>query len=75
MTLAFMPISEQEAFGIMTSCRDVLDGHACERTNADRTARLWVFATADTRCIVLACVRGTFYVGTRTPHEEVRHAA
>lgn len=76
MRLAFVPISAKEAFGIMTSCREVLDGWACERTNADQTARLWVFATADACCcIVLAWVRGAFYVGTRASHVEVRHAA
>lgn len=75
MTLAFMRISAQEAFGIITSCREMLDGHACERTNADGTARMWVFASADARCIILACVRGAFYVRTRTSYEEVRDAA
>jgi hypothetical protein len=75
MTLAFIPISAQEAFGIMTRCRETLDGRACERTNPDHTARLWVFAATHVNRVVLAWVGGQFFVGTRALHEEVLHAA
>lgn len=75
MTLAFIPISAQEAFGIMTTCREALAGCACERTNADKTARLWIFTAPRLNHVVLAWVAGQFFVGTRAVGEEVRDAA
>ena len=75
MALAFLPISAREAFGIITSCREYLDGEARERTSAVTGVRVWIFQTADARCILLACAEGAFHVGTRIPNAEVRDAA
>ena len=75
MALAFIPISPSEAFGIITSCREFLDGDAREQTSAVTGVRLWILQTADARCILLACADGAFYVGTRIPNAEVRDAA
>lgn len=74
MRLAFIPITASEAFRIMTTCREELDGHACERVNEDASTRLWVFATPTALCIVLAWITGRFFVGTRRP-DEVLHVA
>jgi len=75
MALAFLPISAREAFGIIMSCRQYLDGDARERTSAVTGVRVWTFQTADARCILLACADGAFHVGTRIPNAEVRDAA
>lgn len=75
MALAFIPISAREAFGIMTSCREGLDGEARERTSDVTGVRVWTYQTADARCILLACADGAFHVGTRIPNAEVRDAA
>jgi hypothetical protein len=75
MRLALIRISAREAFGIMAACREELDGRACERVNEDETARLWVFATVNDKCVVLAWIAGEFYVGTRADEKEVLHAA
>jgi hypothetical protein len=74
MALAFIPITARETFGIMTRCRETLDGRACERANEDGTARLWVFSMPTATCIVLAWITGQFFVGTRA-QEEVLHVA
>jgi len=75
MRLALIRISAQQAFHIMTACREELDGRACDRVNEDETTRLWVFSTVHEKCVILAWITGEFYVGTRADEEEVLHAA
>ncbi|HYH05594.1 MAG TPA: hypothetical protein VEK11_00910 [Thermoanaerobaculia bacterium] len=75
MALAFIPISERAAFGIIAACRERLEGDAHERTSDVTGVRVWIFETLDGLRIMLVCEDGAFHVGTRVPGAEVRDAA
>ena len=75
IAVAAIAISPSEAFGIMTNCRESLEGEAHAQTSQLTGVRLWVFRTADGRDVVLACDDGEFSVRTRVLNAEALDAA
>lgn len=73
MVLALMPITADEAWRIIVSCR-ARGGIRTRFARGDEKGRLLMFRVAPARSVILAYAAEQFYVATRG-RREVTHAA